>query len=317
MPKLTSDPGAFQLEMLKPKFLGTWILLAVIWLIQWLPRRWVMGIGAWVGDQMRLRNRKRRHIAEVNIRLCFPELSEDDRESMLVSHFRQYGRGLVDMGLIMTASVERVENHSMVIGRENLEGHSRDQRLILIGYHTTTLDMCSSSMFGNIDVVSMMKRDKNPVLNRFLYRARTRHRRADILMRDNGLRNLLKGLLEGKLCYLVPDEDFGDQKNTVFAPFFKQPRSMLNTVSRLAGKTGALVIPAICRLNPKTGLYTTEVSSPLENFPTGDDVEDAARINAAMEQLIRKAPDQYLWTFRWFRSQPGGLSNPYEASSTE
>lgn len=301
----------FQALFLKPKYWGTWLLLSFLWLVMWLPRKWVMNIGAFVGDQIYRRNAKRRQIAEVNIRLCFPNLSESQRQQMIKEHFRCYGRGLVDMGLALMGSVQRVEKYSDVVGIEHLKSLPKTQKIVLITYHTTTLDMGWRLALVGVDLVSMMKRDNNPLLNWFLYRARTRYENVLLLMRDQGLRGVIEGMKNGKLCYFVPDEDFGDGKHAVFAPFFGQQRSTLNIVSRIAEITDAVVIPSICRLIPETGRYRTTISPPLENFPAGDYVADATNMHQAMEKLILDAPEQYLWTFRWFRTQQGEQPNLY------
>ena len=270
-----------------------------------------MKIGKFVGDQIYLRNSKRRRIAEINIKLCFPHLPEEQQQKLVKDHFRCYGRGLVDMGLMMMGSIKRVAKYSDVVGNENLQGLPKSQKIILVTYHTTTLDMGWRLMLADVDVISMMKRDKNPVINWFLYRSRTRYKSAQVLMRDEGLRGIVSGMNKGKFCYIIPDEDFGDEKHSVFAPFFGQQRSTLNIVSRLAKITGAVVIPSICKLIPETGRYRTTVCPPLENFPTGDHVADATKMHYAMERLILDAPEQYLWIFRWFQTQPDGVPDPY------
>ncbi len=270
-----------------------------------------MAIGAFVGDQMRLRHAKRRRIAEINIRLCFPNLSEVQQQQRLKAHFRCYGRSLVDMGLVMMGSRRRIEKYSDISGVEALQALLKTRKIIFVTYHTTTLDMLGLSALSEIEAVTMMKRDNNPLLNWFLHRARIRYKKALILMRDEGLRGIIAAMKQGRLCYLIPDEDFGDGKHSVFAPFFGQPRSTLNTVSRLAKITDAAVILSICRLIPETGRYQIIVCPPLENFPSGDYVADATAIHQAMEQLILNAPEQYMWTFRWFRTQQGGKPSPY------
>ena len=314
MSSVVKQQNSFRAELFKPAYWGTWLLLGFLWLVMWLPRRWIMRLGAWIGDQTRLRNSKRRHIAKTNIDLCFPELSESERVDMLTEHFRCYGRGLLDIGLIMMSRKERIEKFSEVHGIEYLTPDNPEQRVILVSYHTTTLDMCSSSMLADIELVSMMKREKNALLNWFLHRSRTRYKNAQIFMRDQSLRGILEGMKQGRLCYLIPDEDFGEGPNTVFAPFFGQSRATLNIVSRLARATGAMVLPAICRLDSDTGRYVTTVLPALENFPGESHEADAAAMNQAMENLIRQAPEQYLWTFRWFRTLRDG-SNPYESNT--
>jgi KDO2-lipid IV(A) lauroyltransferase len=294
-----------------PRYWGTWCFFIFLWVVMWMPRCWVMKLGAFVGDQIRLRNSKRRHIVEVNIGLCFPNLTTTEQTQLVVEHFRCYGCGLVDMGLSMMGTKAHIEKFSDVEGFEHIESLSKTRKGILITYHTTTLDMCSSSMLAEVDLVTMMKRDKNPLINWFLYKARTRYQRAIVLMRDQSLRGIVEGIREGRVCYIVPDEDFGDGKHADFAPFFGQQRSTLNIVSRLAKASDAVVLPSLCRLVRETGRYKTTVLPALSNFPSGDYVVDATIMNGAMEKLILQAPEQYLWTFRWFRTRENGQPDPY------
>ncbi len=302
----------------KPGYWSAWLTLLLLWLVSWLPRKAVMSLGGFVGDQMRLRNRKRRNIAEVNIRLCFPELSESERRELLEAHFRCYGRSLMDMGLSMMSTRRRLAKYVDIEGAEHFQKRphtdgNRPQNVIMVAYHTTTMDTGASALFIGTPLVSMMKRDKNPVYNWFLHKGRTRFNETRLYMRNQSLRGLIRGINQGRVCLLIPDEDHGEGKHTVYAPFFGQQRSTLNMVSRLAAVTSAMVIPSICILNVQSGRYKIIVSPPLEQIPSDDHVADATRINQAMEALIRQAPEQYMWTFRWFRTQPDG-SDPYRTS---
>ncbi len=263
---------------------------------------------------MRLRNRKRRNIAEINIRLCFPDLSESERRELLEAHFRCYGRSLMDMGLSMMSSRGRLSKYVDIEGAEHFRrprsSPDRPQNVIMVAYHTTAMDTGAIALFIGTPLVSMMKRDKNPVYNWFLHKGRTRFNQTRLYMRDQSLRGLIRGITQGHACLLIPDEDHGEGKHTVYAPFFGRQRSTLNMVSRLAAITGAVVIPSICILDVQSGRYKIIVAPPLEQVPSDDYTADATRINQAMEALIRQAPEQYMWTFRWFRTQPDG-SDPY------
>ena len=308
-PTTTSSPE-FEFTFLKPRYWPTWILLGLLWCVSCLPRKWVMSLGRFVGDQMRKRNTKRRHIAEVNLRLCFPELSENERQAVLIRHFHCFGQAMMDMGLSMMSNIKRIRKHLTQTGMSNMTALPEGKRGILIAYHTITLELGGFSTIADIDTVSMMKRDKNPLLNWLMYRARTREGNLTIYMRDQGLRGIVSGMKKGKLCFIIPDEDFGEARHSVYAPFFGQNRATLNIVSRIAKITNAVVLPSFCRLDSRDGTYHTEILSPLTGFPSGDDVADAKILNLAMETLIRKAPEQYLWTFRWFRTREDG-TDPY------
>jgi KDO2-lipid IV(A) lauroyltransferase len=60
------------------------------------------------------------------------------------------------------------------------------------------------------------------------------------------------------------------------------------------------------------GCYLLRIAPPLPDFPTEDAVADTARVNAAIEQMVREAPAQYLWIHRRFKRQPQGRSRFYQ-----
>ena len=312
-PKETPAP-CFQPEFLKPRFWGTWFWLLILRIGMYLPRRWVMAAGGLIGDQLRVRNKKRCGIAEINLALCFPELSERQRRRILVEHFRQYGRGLLDMALVWWGSKARIDRLCRLERPDWLRQLLRRHPVIIVGYHLTTLDISGSILTRVHPCVAMMKRDSNPLLTWLLWNGRTRLDPANttVVMRDQGLRPLVRSLKAGRACLFVPDEDFGKSAHSVFTPFFGMQTSTLTVVGRLAKLTGALVVPSATRLDPQTGRYVTTVGEPLENFPGADPRADAAALNRAMEALIRRAPEQYMWTFRWFRTRPDGHPNPYK-----
>ena len=64
-----------------------------------------------------------------------------------------------------------------------------------------------------------------------------------------------------------------------------------------------------------TGRYTVEVSPPLDNFPSDDAVADLTRVNALLEAQVRKAPEQYWWVHRRFKTRPEGAPEFYGADA--
>lgn len=309
----------FRCGFLAPRFWPSWCGLLVLRVMTHLPRTWVMSLGGWLGDWQRQRSHKRRRYAEINLALCFPELDAEARRRLLIEHFRQYGRGLLDLGLAFWGSRARLNELCEFERREWLLQTARRAPLIIVSYHMTALDIGGAALAGIYPAVAVMKRDKNPLLNWQLWRARVRRDAGNIemLMRDQGLRRVVRLMRAGRIGVVVPDEDFGVSQNTVFAPFFGVPTSTLTSVARLAKITGARVVPWIARLDASRGRYAVIAGDPLPNFPSDDAYADAAAMNLAMENLIKQAPAQYMWTYQWFKTRPRGAPNPYKNSPAE
>jgi len=309
-----SDPNLppFEKRFLMPRFWPTWALLGFLRVLTVLPRSWVMRLGALLGDQFRKRNRKRRRIVEVNLDLCFPERSEAEREAMCVEHFRAYGRSLADMGLSIWGSEKRIRQ---LVSLEGLDAHierMKEGPILVIIWHMTTLEVAANALSFVGPSVSMMNKMKNPLLTWQSARGRVHLTDVVLVNREAGMRPLIRELRKGRQCALLPDEDLGERDDTVFYPFFGVQRSFLTSPSRLARVAKARVAVCAAILDPGSGQYRFTVSPPLEGVDGSDPAADTAAIVDAMEALIREAPEQYIWTFRWFRTRPNGMPSPYD-----
>ena len=303
-------PGPrFKFLFLSPNYWAYWVLLLLIGIATLLPRRVSGVVGAGIGNLFRIGNTKRARSASTNLQLCFPHYDEEMREKLLIKHFHAYGRGIIDLGLVWWASEKRLRHLIDIKGLESwLEVVKAGERTILVTPHTTCMDLGGIYLSKFFPIVSMMNRTHNLMLTWILWSGRGRFG-ARILMRDDGIRQFIRSLEQGSAVYMMPDEDLA-QGRTVFAPFFGVETSTLSVVGRLSKITEAKIFPTfIRRLN--TGRYEIEIQSYLREFPTGDDIRDAKRINEVFENGIGVKPEQYLWTIKWFNNRPGGGKSPY------
>ena len=271
-----------------------------------------MALGARLGDQMRLRNNKRRKIVETNLRLCFPELDAARREQMMVEHYRVFGATLLDMGTIWWASAKRLKQIVYCSDPARYQRMIDSHNVILVSPHIMGLEASGIAVSRVTPMVVTMKPQKNELLTLRMHQSRTRFNGSLILMRDQGLRHLISGIRDGYVVCYLPDEDFGAAKYTTFAPFFGVETSTLTTLGRLCRLGKAAAVPCMTRLDMTTGKYTFEFAEPMENLPSGSEQDDARLMNQGLEAMIRLAPEQYMWTFKWFKTRPNGAPSPYE-----
>lgn len=264
----------------------------------------LLGLLLWLG------NAKRRHIAEVNLALCFPQLTARERRRLLRRHYDAAGRAYVDLGFLIWASARRIRRKVRLRGLEHYRAPaSAGRRIILLVPHCVGVNFGGAAISPYHPIFSMFKPARHPVANWLLNRARMRFG-AQLLARSQGLRPVVRALEAGMAFYYLPDEDFGP-RHSVFVPFFGVPAATLTTLGRLARTTDAVVVPCFTRLLPGGKGYEVVFRPALEDFPTGDEKADAARMNRALEEGIRLAPEQYLWTFKIFKTRPSGAPSPY------
>lgn len=289
-----------------PRYAGSWLLL---WVSAWLPFSMSRVLGAGFGWLSMVTNRKRREIVRINLALCFPELSERRRARMQRRHFIKSGQASTDLGFLNWPPAWRVFKKVHFRGLEHFREHYGKRNIILLVPHLAGLNFGGSVLSRSHPLFSMVKPQGNPVVNWLLNRARMRFG-GEFSLRHQGLRLVIRGLRAGRPFYYLPDEDFGPG-HSVFVPFFGVSTATLTTLGRLAKSTDAVVIPCFTKLLPGGCGYEIILHPPLKHFPTGDHIEEAACMNAAMEAGIRLMPEQYLWTFKLFKTRPENGASPY------
>ncbi|WP_006787198.1 lipid A biosynthesis acyltransferase [Thiorhodospira sibirica] len=301
----------FTAALLHPRHWPSWLGLGLLAVLSLLPRRVLRLLAVPVAAMLWHTGQRRRQIALVNLRLCFPELDETARLQLLKRHLRGSAHCLLDYPRLWFRGTHPPTPPLQIHGLEHLQRcQQAAQPVILLAAHTAALDFAGLEL-GRVlgQGCSMAKPLKNPVAEWINHRSRTRYG-AQIFSRAQGLRPVVRRLRAAGVFYYLPDEDLGP-RHAVFAPFFGIPKATLSALGGLASMTGAAVLPCITTYDTEHDQYHVWISPPLQDFPTGDKLADAQRMNAALEQLIRQHPEHYLWSFRWFKTRPDPKDNFY------
>lgn len=306
----TATQTHFEWSFLHPRFWGLWFFLALLRSLVVLPLPVLHSMGRVIGRLFYRVNDKRRGIAGINIALCFPELSEEKQQQLVIAHFEAYGASIFDLAISWWASSRRLHRLTSVHGMEKYQQLiDQGQNVVLLTGHLITVDLCGQYISPYNPGVTMMKPLKNPVLNWMMYRGR--RRKGNIVVnRDQGMRPMIRFLRKGYTGYFMPDEDFGSRAS-VFAPFFGVQSWTVTSLSMMARLGNAKVLPVFMHSLPGGKGYELYIDDALENFPSGDDVTDATIMNQALENGIRRMPEMYAWTFKLFKTRPPGEEAPY------
>src|SRR6185437_2150927 len=108
----------------------------------------------------------------------------------------------------------------------------------------------------------------------------------------------------------APAQDMRSKDNA-FVPFFGVPAATITATHHLARLSGSAVVPFFHRRLPDSQGYALRLGAPLEHFPGPSASDDTARINACIEQMVREAPEQYLWVHKRFKTRPPGAPRIY------
>lgn len=299
-----------QPRFLSPRYWPVWLGLGLGWLCAQLPYRLQLWLGAVIGKLIYTFMPSRRRIAQTNIGLCFPQLSAREQKQLLTQTFRSTGIALMETLLAWWGSERRMHKLlQRVDGLEHLQQALAQQRgVILLSAHLTCLEIGGRLLALHQPFAVLYKRTRNPLIEAVVQHSRETHFQRAIPHHD--MRAMVKALKQNLICWYAPDQDFGAQ-HSVFAPFMGIAAATLVATSRLARMSGAAVVPFFPRRLADGSGYALSILPPLTQFPSGDDVADATRINRIIEQQIHNAPDQYLWVHKRFKTRPPGAAPFY------
>ena len=303
------DPERVPLyRFLGPRYWLLWLGLGLVRTVNTLPLRWQMAVGRTLGRIAYAVSRRDRRIADINVRLCLPGLTERERTDLVRGHFASLGCALLETGLVWWASPQRLQRLIEFEGVEHLraallKGHGA----LMLSAHFTTLEMGARALTLLGPTSIMYLTPKNPLVAELSRRNRSRHTVSAIS--SDRVRDLLQSLKSNLPVWYAPDQRYTG-KNSEIVPFFGQPAASNVATSRLAKISGAPVLPYFPKRRADNRGYVIEIHAPFANFPSDDPVADTRRFHELIECNVRDHPEQYLWTYKRFR-RPGPDGDPY------
>lgn len=302
-------PPPFRLPLLSPRYWPAWLGIGIVWLLSRLPYAALVRCGRWFGKLTRHLPGERRHVARRNLELCFPELDAASRELLLRDTLSDLGMLLAEFALAWMCTDRALSRVPCTIeGLHHLEQcRAQGRGVLLVGAHFSHLELCARLVSQRIRIAGMYRIMDNAAFEWTVLRARLRY--AEIMFAKEQLRATVKYMKQGGTLWYAPDQDMRG-KDAVFVPFFGVPASTITATHHLARLSGAAVIPFFHKRLDNGG-YAIRLEAPLENFPTDDATADTARVNEAVERMVREAPAQYLWVHKRFKTRPPGESPLY------
>lgn len=291
-----------------PRYWFTWLTLGLFIVVAHIPMRLTLPVGRLLGRLLYRLARSRRSVAATNVALCFPHLDAEARQRLVRDIFDSVGMGFIETAVALWGPDWQFTDRYTLSGLEVLHQlEAEGQGVLLLGGHYTTLDFAGRIMGLNIQCDMIYRVDHNPLLAVAMARARERYSGECIARED--LRLLVKNLRKGHRIWYAPDQDYG-RGQSVFAPFFGIATATVIATAKITAMGRARVVP-FEHWRDSNGHYHVQIKPPLENFPSGDEVADAACTNAVVESVVRRHPEQYLWVHRRFKTRPPGEPSLY------
>ena len=298
----------FKWSFLAPKYWLLWLWFAILWLVSRLPYRVFCFIARSVGLLFMLVGKERRVVAERNVELCYPELSEKERKHIVRESFAGAGMSLFESGYVWWP-VKRHLDRTSIQGLEHIENaRARGENILMFTCHNTPLEACFGPLANIIGGISVVFRVHNNACWEYVSGV-GRLKYQFHMVPKKAIKFFISNMQKGKVSLIAPDQDFGP-KRSLFVPFFNIPTASVPTVPDTARQANASVFFVEINRKPYQSCHVV-IHPKLEKFPSGDNEADTALTNQITEDCIRRSPGDYLWHHRRFKTRPPGEPEVY------
>ncbi|OOF67598.1 lauroyl-Kdo(2)-lipid IV(A) myristoyltransferase [Rodentibacter caecimuris] len=286
---------------LLPHYWCVWLGIIILAVLAFIPYQWRDKLAAKLGIIIGKKAKKQRHRAAVNLRYCFPHLSEVERERVIDKMFITVTQVMLGIGEIALRSKKHLQSRSEFIGLEYIrQEREAGKNIILMVPHGWAIDASGIILHTyGMPMTSMYNPHRNPLVD-WLWTMTRQRFGGKMHTRQNGIKPFLNAVRKGEMGYYLPDEDYGSELS-VYADFFATYKATLPGLNKIAKLAKAVIVPMFPRYNAEQGKYVMEIHPPL--VLSDEPLQSARAMNEAIECFVTPNPEQYVWILRLLKTR--------------
>ncbi|NDJ58174.1 LpxL/LpxP family Kdo(2)-lipid IV(A) lauroyl/palmitoleoyl acyltransferasee [Enterobacteriaceae bacterium 4M9] len=301
----------FSRALLHPRYWPVWFGIGLLYLVVLLPYPVIFRLGRLLGHLAKRLMKRRVSVAHRNLELCFPQMSDAERQKLVDKNFESVGMGVLETGMAWFWPDWRIRRWTQSSGVEEIkELHRQKKGILLIGVHFLTLEL-GARIFG-LEVypgIGVYRPNDNAVIDWLQTWGRLRSNK-DMLDRKD-LKGMIRSLKNGEIIWYAPDHDYGP-RTSVFVPFFAVDDAATTSGTwTLARLSKANIVPFVPRRKADGTGYELIMMKPESEPPLESAEVTATWMNQIVERCIMMAPEQYMWLHRRFKTRPEGVPSRY------
>lgn len=264
-----------------------------------------------IGTLMYAMDKRHRKRALANIHRCLPHLDDAGAQAVAqasMQHFLQLG-----VEVMFTTRLIHIDSWADRVRLVNLQPALDilldDRPTIMVTGHFGNWELLGYTLATvGLDLDAIARPIDNPLLNRWLLNVRQKQG-VRIITKWGASDRMARIMNDGGTLGFIGDQNAGD--GGMFVPFFGKLASAYKSIGLLAMAYNAPIVCGFARRTPKPGrcfqyeIGTTDIIEPADWASQPDPLYYlTARYTRAIEMMVRKTPEQYLWIHRRWKSRP-------------
>jgi Kdo2-lipid IVA lauroyltransferase/acyltransferase len=284
-------------------------------LLALLPLGVLRAVGGLMGRVMWITRSRAAKVTLENLRLCFPELSPQERDQLAQQSLQETAKTAMEAGAIWRNSWEWLESKIVAYeGDDILRAKLAEGKGVLVlAPHHGNWEVVAPYLASVAHLTAMYQPLKTKAMDDLVLSGRSKLNISMAPTNRKGVMMLFKALQAGTIVGILPDQVPDKESGNVIAPFFDQPALTMTLVQGLVTRTGCAVCSCYAeRVADGFKLVVMEADSTIHSE---DQLASVTGLNASVATCVRRAPAQYQWEYKRFRRLPEPYPRRYQFKS--
>ncbi len=262
-------------------------------------------------------DRRHRPIGMKNLAIAFPERSEAERLRILRASYINLGRGAAEVirlgGFFHRRLKRRVVYDRFAYWGEVAARHP-GRGMIILSAHFGNFELLAPAHALHGFQINLVHHTQRFIAGDAVITFIRERAGVEILRKHSAARAVLKALRHGETVG-IPFDQNAKRSEAIFVPFFNEVAATTSGLARVVALSGAPVVPAFIVRQPNQHTHRIEILDEVPIQRSGDaaaDIEEnTRRFVKVIEDVVRRYPEQFLWTHRRYRTRPRGMAPIY------
>jgi KDO2-lipid IV(A) lauroyltransferase len=309
-PLQTGKVRSQRLPMGTKNWIIFWMMVATIHALSLLPDFILYKLGVAGGVLFYRFDKRHVKIGMRNLEIAFPDRSDQERKRILRGSYINLGRTAAEYvrlgGFFYRRLARRVTYNRVDIWHTIRPKYPGKGALILTA-HFGNFELLPAGHALHGFQISLVHHTQRFLAGDSLMTFIRERVGVQIIRKHRAAREMLRTLRRGEIIG-IPFDQNAKRSEAIWVPFFGELAATPSGFDRLAMMGGGPVVPAFIVRQPDGQSHVIEVFDEIEQQRTDDHEADAlvntARYQKVIEEMVRKHPEQWLWTHRRYRTRP-------------
>lgn len=276
----------------------------ILYFLSLFSLRFNHALGAILGRLIYLLPTQIKHVAKINIALCFPQTTSQAQKQLLKTSLIESAKTFTEIGPIWRWPITQVIGlvQEVINGDAVQKAFQQGKGIIFVTPHLACWELAGLYTSSKYPLTTLYRPPRQTAFEELINSGRERGGNRMVIPNIKGIRSLYQALAKGETIGILPDQEPA-QGSGIFVPFFGHDAYTMILLSRLAHKSQAAVFFAYCERLPLGQGYKLVFNAAPSSI-NDKDIEISVRtVNQCIEDCVLSLPEQYQWGYKRFRTQ--------------